>query len=232
MKTRYLNTTLTVGTLLEQGSIPYQFTGASALIVQGVEIKEYSSITVSVQWDLFNEAHQLFSTYSPSETERNSEQAAFQFEVDGVHVTVSCLFNITIKTDPYRIFVKNEGMDIWCRSLYSYLYDREIAAYSDEIHTYLAKKQHGFTSQNEQAWNQNNYQALINRYGSAEEIAAKIKENPKWRLHPFYKYVGEVSGKKVAHLMGSNGVKAAALALLGAEVKVIDFFKRKCCFRA
>ncbi|CAH0344986.1 methyltransferase domain-containing protein [Bacillus sp. CECT 9360] len=230
MKIRYLNTILTVGTSLEQGSIPYQFTGASALIAQGVEIKEYSSITVSVQWDLFNEAHQLFSAYSPSETERNPGQVAFQFEVDGIHVTVSCLFNTTIKTDPYRILVKNEGVDIWCRSLYTYLYDRVMAAYSDEIHTYLEKKQHGFTSQNEQAWNQNNYQALINRYGTPEEIAAKIKENPKWRLHPFYKYLGEVSGKKVAHLMGSNGVKAAALALLGAKVKVVDFSKENSAF--
>jgi 2-polyprenyl-3-methyl-5-hydroxy-6-metoxy-1,4-benzoquinol methylase len=230
MKTNYLNAILTVGTTLEQEGIPYQFTGASALFIQGVALKEYSSITVSVQWDLINEAQALFSAYSPYETERNPERAAFQFDAGGIFVTVSCLFNTTIKTDPYRISVNADGAELWCRSLYTYLYDPEMAVYHEEIHAYLAMKQRGFTGQNEQAWNQNNYTALLNRYGKPEEIAAKIKQNPKWRLHPFYKYLGDVPGKKVAHLMGSNGVKATALALLGAQVKVVDFSKENAAF--
>lgn len=230
MTTRYLNAILTIGTSLEQGGIPYQFTGASALFAQGVEIKEYKNITVSVQWDLFHETYALFSAFSPTETERNPEQAAFQFGVDDILVKIGCLFNTTIKTDPYRVAVKKGEAALWCRSLYTYLYDREMAAYSDDIHTYLAKTQQGLTYRNEQAWNQNNYTALVNRYGNPDEIALKIKENPTWRLHPFFKYLGEVSGKKITHLMGSNGVKATALSLLGAYVRVVDFSKENAAF--
>ncbi|PTY72816.1 SAM-dependent methyltransferase, partial [Heyndrickxia sporothermodurans] len=81
------------------------------------------------------------------------------------------------------------------------------------------------TEQNEAAWNQNNYAALLNRYGAPEEIANKIIENPKWRLHPFYKYLDPLANKKVLHLLGSNGIKGVAMSLLGADVTVVDFSK-------
>lgn len=230
MKTNYQNTILAVGTTLSQGGIPYQFTGVSALLIQGIKIEKFNNITVSVQWDLFSDSYALFSVYSPSEPERNPERAVFHFDLEGVHVTVSCLFNTTIKTDPYRISVYVEEAEIWCQSLYTYLYDRGMEAYRDDIHTYLADKQSEFKKQNERAWNQNNYQALINRYGKPEEIAAKIKQNPKWRLYPFYKYLGDFSGKRITHLMGSNGVKATALALLGAQVKIVDFSQENAAF--
>ncbi|PLT36041.1 SAM-dependent methyltransferase [Bacillus sp. V5-8f] len=105
-----------------------------------------------------------------------------------------------------------------------------MAAYRTEIHDHLLHKQSEFKEQNERAWNQNNYQALINRYGKPEEISDKIKQNPKWRLQPFYKYLGDLPGKKVVHLMGSNGVKGTALALLGAEVKIVDFSQENAAF--
>ncbi|RFU62525.1 class I SAM-dependent methyltransferase [Peribacillus glennii] len=105
-----------------------------------------------------------------------------------------------------------------------------MAAYRTEIHAHLIHKQTEFKEHNERAWNQNNYQALINRYGRPEEISEKIKQNPIWRLHPFNKYLGDVPGKKVVHLMGSNGVKGTALALLGAQVKVIDFSQENAAF--
>ncbi|WP_242850070.1 class I SAM-dependent methyltransferase [Clostridium polynesiense] len=38
-----------------------------------------------------------------------------------------------------------------------------------------------------------------------------------------YKSIGNVEGKRIMNLMGSNGIKAVALALLGAEVTVVDF---------
>ncbi|KRF65359.1 SAM-dependent methyltransferase [Bacillus sp. Soil768D1] len=102
--------------------------------------------------------------------------------------------------------------------------------YSAEIHAYLSAEQQGFTAENEQAWNQNNYLALVNRYGKPKELASKIRQNPKWRLHPFYKYMGDVTGKKITHLMGSNGVKAVALAIIGANVKVVDFSQENATF--
>ncbi|MDM5361444.1 class I SAM-dependent methyltransferase [Peribacillus sp. ACCC06369] len=230
MKASYYHSITLMGNMLDQANIPYQYTGRSALFVQGVEIDEYKNIEIDVQWDVFTEALDLFSKYSPTKPERSPETASFLMDVEGASVTVRCRFNTTIKTDPYRLSIKLGDMEIWCRSLYSYLYDEEMSRYSAEIHAYLSAEQQGFTAENEQAWNQNNYLALVNRYGDPVELASKIKQNPKWRLHPFYKYMGDVTSKKITHLMGSNGVKAVALAILGAEVKVVDFSQENATF--
>ncbi|MEC0297160.1 class I SAM-dependent methyltransferase [Peribacillus frigoritolerans] len=230
MKASYYHTITLMANILDQSNIPYQYTGRSALFVQGVDIDEYKKIDMDVQWDVFNEALDLFSEYAPTKPERSPETAFFLMDVEGISVTVRCRFNTTIKTDPYRLSIKMGDMQVWCRSLYSYLYEEEMRKFSAEIHAYLSAEQKGFTAENEQAWNQNNYLALVNRYGDPVELASKIKQNPKWRLHPFYKYMGEISGKKITHLMGSNGVKAVALAILGAEVKVVDFSQENAMF--
>ncbi|YCI77060.1 class I SAM-dependent methyltransferase [Bacillus sp. R1-10] len=230
MKASYYHTITLMANILDQANIPYQYTGRSALFVQGVDIDEYKKIDMDVQWDVFNEALDLFSEYAPTKPERSPETAFFLMDVEGISVTVRCRFNTTIKTDPYRLSIKMGDREVWCRSLYSYLYEEEMRKFSAEIHAYLSAEQKGFTAENEQAWNQNNYLALVNRYGDPVELASKIKQNPKWRLHPFYKYMGGISGNKITHLMGSNGVKAVALALLGAEVKVVDFSQENAMF--
>ncbi|MDW7613640.1 class I SAM-dependent methyltransferase [Peribacillus simplex] len=230
MKASYYHAITLMGNMLEQANIPYQYTGRPALFVQGVDIDNYENIVIDVQWDLFDEALDLFSEYSTTKPEKSPETASFQMDVEGISVTVHCRFNTTIKTDPYRLSIKMGDMEVWCRSLYSYLYDEEMRRYSAEIHAYLFAEQKGFTAENEQAWNQNNYLALVNRYGNPAELASKIKQNPKWRLHPFYKYMGDISGKKITHLMGSNGVKAVAMAILGATVKVVDFSQENATF--
>ncbi|MFU2016338.1 class I SAM-dependent methyltransferase [Peribacillus butanolivorans] len=230
MKAIYFHTITLIGKMLDKSNIPYQYTGQSALFVQGVEVDEYKNITIDVQWDVFNEVFELLTEFAPTQPEKNPESSSFLLEIDGVTVTVRCLFNMTIKTDPYRLSIKIGEMEIWCRSLYSYLYDEEMKKYSAEIHAYLSAEQQGFTAENEQAWNQNNYLALVNRYGKPKELASKIRQNPKWRLHPFYKYMGDVTGKKITHLMGSNGVKAVALAIIGANVKVVDFSQENATF--
>ncbi|WP_235179250.1 class I SAM-dependent methyltransferase [Bacillus cihuensis] len=230
MKSGNIQTVIGVGRLLDGENIPYQFTYEVALLIQGVAIKEPVEITVDVQWDLFNEAYQLFGDYSPSHLIKTPERASFQFSVDDQLITVACCFNTTIKTDPYRISVAVRGIEIWCQSLYSYFYDEKMAMYSEHIHDYLAAIQQGLTEENEAAWNQNNYVALVNRYGEPEQLASKILHNPKWRLQPFYRYMGNLCEKKVMHLMGSNGVKAVAMAALGAEVKVVDFSRENATF--
>ncbi|MFE4352444.1 class I SAM-dependent methyltransferase [Peribacillus butanolivorans] len=230
MKASYFHTITLIGKMLDKSNIPYQYTGQSALFVQGVEVDEYKNITIDVQWDVFNEVFELLTEFAPTQPEKNPESSSFLLKIDGVTVTVRCLFNMTIKTDPYRLSIKIGEMEIWCRSLYSYLYDEEMKKYSAEIHAYLSAEQQGFTAENEQAWNQNNYLALVNRYGKPKELASKIRQNPKWRLHPFYKYMGDVTGKKITHLMGSNGVKAVALAIIGANVKVVDFSQENATF--
>lgn len=75
---------------------------------------------------------------------------------------------------------------------------------------------------NEEAWNQSPYQAWTNRFGSPSEAAEKIKEDPAKRLKGIYQHLGDVKDKKVINLLGSHGSKAVALALLEADVTVVD----------
>lgn len=75
---------------------------------------------------------------------------------------------------------------------------------------------------NEVAWNQMAYDAWINRFGWPAEAAEKIKRDPIAKLSSLYKYFEDVKEKKIINLLGSHGSKAVALALLGAEVTVVD----------
>lgn len=230
MNNSFLEAAAEIGAILGQHNIPYQFTGAAALKLQGVELEDTPAVEASVQWDIFHETHSLFAQYSPSEISRDPEMGEFSFSIHGVPAVIRCFYNTTIKTDPYRIQVRAVDEELWCSSLYTHLYEPEMKPYESAIHDTLRKKQNELTSQNEKAWNQDNYAALVNRYGKPEAMAGKIKDNPKWRLHPFYKYMGSVEGKRIAHLMGSNGVKGTALALLGADVTVVDFSKENAAF--
>jgi 2-polyprenyl-3-methyl-5-hydroxy-6-metoxy-1,4-benzoquinol methylase len=75
----------------------------------------------------------------------------------------------------------------------------------------------------EELWNEDTYSAWVSRFGTPAEAAAKLRKDPVNKLYPIYSYFGDVTGKKIMNLMGSNGMKATALALLGAEVTVADF---------
>ncbi|OBR69464.1 SAM-dependent methyltransferase [Paenibacillus oryzae] len=77
--------------------------------------------------------------------------------------------------------------------------------------------------QNKESWNSGAYQAWINRFGHPAEAAMKIKHDPKKRIGKALDFFGDVKDKKIANLLGSNGNKAVALALLGANVTVVDF---------
>jgi len=77
--------------------------------------------------------------------------------------------------------------------------------------------------QNKDSWNTGAYQAWVNRFGSPSEAAKKLKEEPNKRIGKVIEYMGDVRGKKIANLLGSNGNKAIALALLGVNVSVVDF---------
>lgn len=75
----------------------------------------------------------------------------------------------------------------------------------------------------EELWNEDTYTAWTSRFGTPTEAAAKLVKDPIGRLYPLASYLGEVNGKKIMNLMGSNGMKAVALGLMGAEVSVADF---------
>ncbi|AHV97340.1 class I SAM-dependent methyltransferase [Paenibacillus sabinae] len=79
------------------------------------------------------------------------------------------------------------------------------------------------SSVSEELWNEDTYSAWTSRFGPPQEAAVKLHNNPAAKLQPILAHFGEVSGKKIMNLMGSNGVKAVALGLLGAEVSVADF---------
>ncbi len=72
------------------------------------------------------------------------------------------------------------------------------------------------------AWNEDTYEAWIERFGAPKEAADKLKKDPTTKLYPILQYFGDIRGKKIVNLMGSNGIKAVALALLEAETVVID----------
>ena len=76
--------------------------------------------------------------------------------------------------------------------------------------------------ENQQAWLQDTYEAWVHRYGTPEEAVLQLRKNPATVLQPIAKHFGEVSGKQIANLMGSNGIKAVALAMLGAQVTLFD----------
>lgn len=78
---------------------------------------------------------------------------------------------------------------------------------------------------NEDAWNKETYSAWVKRFGTPEEAAKKISENPHKFLSVLTEKFGDVKNKKIMNIMGSNGVKAVALAILGANVSVVDFSK-------
>ncbi|MGN1387318.1 MAG: class I SAM-dependent methyltransferase [Bacillus sp. (in: firmicutes)] len=211
--------------LLEQAKIPYTIVEEAALYVQGMAL-HCADIKVLVQWDVFSACYELFAVGSRSDIGKTAAKAEFTVQYEGMPVHIFCLFNTTVRTDPYRI----EENGVWCRSLYSYLYGTDFSAYKTEITRFLHNKQQALTAQNEQAWNQNNYQALLARYGDPAEVAKKIQQNPEWRIYPFGKYMPNLNGKKVLHLLGSNGVKATAMASLGADVTVVDFSQENAKF--
>lgn len=204
-------------------NVSYSIVDSAALWVQGVKVEEPFPLKVQFQWDGLEEVFHKFQDHKPSPVKKEVDKASFYFQWNGIDVQLECLFNITVRTNPYRIKIENEGVELWCLSLYTHLYSETSDLHKQAIHEFLLYKQHSITSNNEGAWNQNQYNALVNRYGNPNELAEKIEKNPEWRLFPFLKYLGDVNEKKIAHLMGSNGIKAVALSKLGAEVTVVDF---------
>lgn len=76
---------------------------------------------------------------------------------------------------------------------------------------------------NKQAWNTGAYEAWMERFGPPAVAAQKLMQNPEKKIGEIYKFFDNVKNKKIINLMGSNGMKAVALSLLGADVTVVDF---------
>jgi len=66
------------------------------------------------------------------------------------------------------------------------------------------------------------YDAWCYRFGEPLKAAEKIVKDPIGRLSTLYHYLGELENKKVINLLGSHGSKGVAMALLGANVTIVD----------
>ena len=58
--------------------------------------------------------------------------------------------------------------------------------------------------------------------GSPKQFAEKLRKNPEGPVRYYLDEIGKVKGKRVLNLLGSKGNKAVCLALLGADVTVVD----------
>ncbi|MFD0679368.1 MULTISPECIES: class I SAM-dependent methyltransferase [unclassified Paenibacillus] len=75
---------------------------------------------------------------------------------------------------------------------------------------------------NKAAWENKAYQAWVQTYGTPNELAVELKLNHSKNLRYWLKYIGDPAGKRIINLLGSHGRKAISLALLGADVTVVD----------
>lgn len=75
---------------------------------------------------------------------------------------------------------------------------------------------------NKTAWETKAYQAWVQAHGTPEELADKLKQSHRHLLRYWLKYTGDVQGKRILNLLGSNGRKAIAFAMLGADATVVD----------
>jgi SAM-dependent methyltransferase len=78
------------------------------------------------------------------------------------------------------------------------------------------------TEANRLAWNTKAYDAWMIHFGTPSEQAGKLRKDPKYPLRRWLKYIGEPRGQRIINLLGSTGSKAIPLAILGAEVTVVD----------
>lgn len=75
---------------------------------------------------------------------------------------------------------------------------------------------------NKKAWEYRSNEHWENNYGTSLEKGSQIKTHPETLLTYYLEDLGNVSGKKIANLLGSAGIRAVSLAALGADVTVVD----------
>ena len=77
-------------------------------------------------------------------------------------------------------------------------------------------------SGNEAAWRAATAAAWRARFGEPSALGQELRARPTARLAGLDDHLGALAGRRLVHLMGSNGVKSVALALAGARVTVVD----------
>jgi SAM-dependent methyltransferase len=75
---------------------------------------------------------------------------------------------------------------------------------------------------NRKAWSYRAYEFWTSNNGLPGDCARAMMAEPEKFLRRHIEFLGDVKGKKIANLLGSNGRKAISLALLGADVTIVD----------
>ncbi|BCL78421.1 class I SAM-dependent methyltransferase [Ktedonobacteria bacterium brp13] len=218
------DTLITIVEQLNNADIDYTVIEEAAYYAQGAAIPQPSLIEFSVQWDLFARAYDLFQC--SSSLEEHIDYPIYQrcqFQSGPYTIALRCYPNTVVSTDPMRYLLTYDETQIWVKALDAYL---KILDKADParlaIVEHLATLQQQNNQHNQQVWNQDTYDAWLQRHGKPEDIAARLRKDPLNRLSSLAKYGTAYSGKKVINLLGSHGLKAIALALLDANVTIVD----------
>lgn len=75
---------------------------------------------------------------------------------------------------------------------------------------------------NKEAWSYRAYEFWTSNLGFPDEVAKDMIREPEKHLRRHIEFLGNVRGKKIANILGSCGKKAIPLAILGADVTVVD----------
>ncbi|MFX3617024.1 MAG: class I SAM-dependent methyltransferase [Sporolactobacillus sp.] len=211
--------------LLDQQKVPYTIDGTLALLLQGVSLsinEEKQANRINVQWDAFADFVRQFE--KPIPIEEAGGQAS-RVIIDEQVFEISCTYGTVIRTDPDRLYLSigEHAVPVKCFDYFLRTLDQNDPLKA-AVKEHLRHLQQVDASENGKAWNEDAYQAWVNRFGSPSESAEKIARNPLARLGALGPYFAhkELKGKKVINLLGSHGGKAIALAKMGADVTVVD----------
>jgi len=75
---------------------------------------------------------------------------------------------------------------------------------------------------NKKAWQYKSDEVWEKIIGMPEDVAEDMKKRPQYYLRRHIEFLGDLKGKKIINLLGSNGKKAIPLSLLGSNVTIID----------
>lgn len=222
-ETKQKEVILQLTTRLDEASVAYILKGAAALLVHEVENVPLETIECDFQWDALDHLHEVFLPYGATSIEKNEEGAAFSVQLNGQLVLLSCRWNHVVRLDPNRLVLFFQGKRVAVQAISGVLQGRKT---TDPIYqagkAYLATLQTHNTKLSREAWNHGTYEAWVKRFGDPETLGQQIAANPKTKLTTVEPYLGKVKGQTVLNLMGSNGIKAVAMAKLGAQAIVVD----------
>ncbi|MCO7176203.1 class I SAM-dependent methyltransferase [Sporolactobacillus kofuensis] len=209
--------------LLEREHISATLEGESAVQLQGCSVDRTPSIRFSIQWDALESFRAKLIENTISEVNTTQRTHSFTFTMNGFFIEIVGYLGTVVRTDPDRLIISVASEELAVKSLNYYLRTLEKSnPIRLAIKRYYYNLQVTDADQNGQAWNDDAYQAWINRFGTPDQAAQKIKQDPIGRLGSLSYYLKDVRGQKIMNLLGSHAGKALALALMGAEVTVVD----------